>query len=135
MHSRFTFGILTILAFAAMAVTAAVGLLLIPEEFQNDKFKLSLGAVLFAELLCWLFCAVIPAPSGLQARGLFEGGSTIATSGYLFATLILAGIAMMGFSFKLLLVFHLVTFLILLLIIGIFLVGGESAKHADESEK
>ncbi len=135
MHSRFTFGILTILALAAMAVTAAVGLLLIPEEFQNDKFKLSLGAVLFAELLCWLFCAVIPAPRGLQARGLFEGGSTIATSGYLVATLALAGLAMMGFSFKLLLVFHLITFLILLLIIGIFLVGGESAKRADESEK
>lgn len=131
MHSRFTFGILTVLAFAVMAVTAAVGLLLIPESFQNDKFKLSLGAVLFAELLCWLFCAVIPAPRGEQSRGLFEGGTTIAAGLYLTGTLILAGVAILGFSFKFLLILHLITFLIFLLIVGLFLISGEAAKRAD----
>ena len=135
MHSRFTFGILTILALAVMAVTAAVGLLLIPEEFHNDKFKLSLGAVLFSEFLCWVFCAALPAPRGEQTRCLFEGGSTIAVSLYLVATLMLAGVAMVGFSFKFLLVLHLIAFLVFLLVTGLFLLGGESTKHADDSEK
>jgi len=135
MHSRFTFGILTILALAVMAVTAAVGILLIPEQFQNDKFKLSLGAVLLAEFLCWLFCAVIPAPRGEQTRGLFEGGSVIAAGLYLLATLGLAGIAMVGFSLKFLIILHLVAFLIFLLITGLFLISGEATKHADGGGK
>ena len=135
MHSRFTFGILTILALAVMAVTAVGGLLLIPEEFHNNKFKLSLGAVLFSEFLCWVFCAALPAPRGEQTRCLFEGGSTIAVSLYLVATLMLAGVAMVGFSFKFLLVLHLIAFLVFLLVTGLFLLGGESTKHADDSEK
>lgn len=132
MHSRFTFGILTILAFAVMAVTAAVGLLLIPESFQNDKFKLSLSAVLFAELLCWLFCAVIPAPRGEQSRGLFEGGTTVAAGLYLLLTLVLAGVAILGFGFKFLLILHLIAFLLFLLIAGLFLLSGEATKRADD---
>lgn len=134
MHSKFTFGILTILAFAVMAVTVAVGLLLIPESFQNDKFDLSLGAVLFAELLCWLFCAVIPAPRGEQTRGLFEGGSTIAAGLYLLATLALAGVAILGFSFKFLLILNLIAFLVFLLITGLFLLSGEATKRADDGK-
>ena len=132
MNSRFTFGILTILAFAVMAVTAAVGLLLIPENFQNDKFKLSLGAVLFSEFLCWLFCAVIPAPRGEQSRGLFEGGTTMAAGLYLVFTLALAGVALLGFGFKFLLILHLIAFLICLLIGGLFLLSGEATKRADD---
>jgi hypothetical protein len=135
MHSRFTFGILSVLALAVMAVTAAVGLLLIPESFQNDKFKLSLGAVLFAEFLCWLFCAVIPSPRGLQSSGLFEGGCTIATGLYLVSTLVLAGVAILGFGFKFLLILHLIAFLVFLLIAGIFLLSGEATKRADDGER
>lgn len=134
MHSRFTFGILTILALAVMAVTAAVGLLLIPEQFQNEKFKLSLGAILLAEFLCWLFCAVIPAPRGEQTRGLFEGASTLATGGYLVATLVLAGVSMLGFGMKFLIVLHLITFLLFLLVTGLFLISGEAAKKADDGK-
>lgn len=135
MHSRFTFGILTILALAVMAVTAAVGLLLIPEQFQNDKFKLSLGAVMLSEFICWLFCAVIPAPGGEQTRGLFDGGSTIAAGLYLTTTLALACVAIMGFSFKFLLILHLVAFLVFLLITGLFLISGEATKRADDGGK
>jgi hypothetical protein len=135
MHSRFAFGILTILALAVMAVTAAVGLLLIPEQFHNDKFKLSLGAVLLAEFVCWLFCAVIPAPKGEQTRGLFESGSVIAAGLYLLATITLAGIAILGFSLKFLTILHLVAFLIFLLITGLFLISGEATKHADDGRK
>lgn len=117
-----------------MAVTAAVGLLLIPDHFQNDKFKLSLGAVLFAEFLCWLFCAVIPAPRGEQSRGLFESGSTLATGGYLVVTLGMAGVALVGFSFKFLLILQLIAFLIFLLVAGLFLISGEAAKRADDGK-
>jgi hypothetical protein len=135
MNSRFTFGILTILALAVMAVTAAVGLLLIPEQYQNQKFQLSLGAVLLAEFLCWLLCAVIPAPRGEQTRGLFEGGSVIAAGLYLVATLGLAGVAIVGFSMKFLVILHLVAFLVFLLITGLFLISGEATKHADDAGK
>ncbi len=54
---------------------------------------------------------------------------------YLVATLVLAGIAMVGFSFKFLLVLHLIALLVFLLVTGLFLLGGESTKHADDSEK
>lgn len=118
-----------------MAVTTAVGLLLVPEHSQNDKFKLSLGAVLLAELLCWVFSAVIPAPRGQQTRGLFEGGSTLATGGYLVVTLGLAAVATLGFGMKSLLILHLLAFLLFLLVTGIFLIGGEAAKQADEGEQ
>lgn len=134
-QSRFAFGILTVLALAVMAVTTAVGLLLVPEHSQNDKFKLSLGAVLLAELLCWVFSAVIPAPRGQQTRGLFEGGSTLATGGYLVVTLGLAAVATLGFGMKSLLILHLLAFLLFLLVTGIFLIGGEAAKQADEGEQ
>ena len=134
MHSRFAFSILTILALAVMAVTAAVGLLLVPEEFQNEKFNLSLGVVLFAEFLCWLFCAVIPVPRGEQTRGLFEGGSALATCGYLVVTLGLAGIAMLGLSFRFLVFLHLIALLTFLLVTGLFLISGEATKRADDGK-
>jgi hypothetical protein len=134
MHSRFTFGVLTVLSFAVMAVTAAIGIVLIPESFQNQKFWLSLGAVLFSEFLCWLFFAVIPAPRGEQTRGLFEGGATIASGVYLAFTLVLAVVAVLGFSFKFLVILHLVAFLSFLLIAGLFLLGGEATKRADEGK-
>jgi hypothetical protein len=131
MHSKTTFGVLTILAFAAMAVTAAVGLLLIPEQFQNGKFHLSLGAVLFSEFVCWLAWAVIPAPRGEQTREMFEGGATISSGLYFLVTLVLAGVAMLGFSMKFLVVLHLIAFLAFLLLVGFFLLGGEATRRAD----
>ena len=119
-----------------LSIIATVAVLLVPEEYQNNKFYLALGTILFAITLLF-YKPIRLSMSGPDARKILpiHFGASIVYMFYAGLVLVLAFIAMTPIPFKFLLVLHLVLFLLLALVIGGTLLAAMSATDSDTKHK
>ncbi len=113
------------LLLAAVVITGVVAFILVPETGRNDKFWLSLVAVLAAEAFTFVFPIAIMR-RGIQARRIlpFHFGTGTMIVIYDIGVLALCFAALIPIAFPILLAAHLIWFLCFLTLVGAATVGG-----------
>ena len=127
--------ILTFLFLATVAVTFGLAFLFVPETARNDKFWLAIGSVGAAEFLTWLAFTYRETQRGEQAVAHARGSMIASTLVYFCATLALGLVAISPVSFKVLLAFHMVAFLIFLFLAGFAIIGTKALATTDEANR
>lgn len=113
------------LLLATVVITAVVAFVLVPEAGKNQKFWLSLTAILAAEAFTFIFPIAIMR-RGIQARRIlpFHFGTATMIVFYDIGVLALCFAALLPLAFPVLLAAHLIWFLCFLTLVGAATVGG-----------
>ena len=120
------------LIFAA-CIAAAIGIawLIVPDVAHTDKFWLSLGGVVLALLFLYQALAFGGGHQGGQGGALVRGQSAAAGAVYLLATLGLAGVAVTGIGFRVLLALHIGALLVWVVMIATGALGAQALRRVD----
>ncbi len=124
----------TFLFLALIATTFGLALMFVPEAERSDIFRLSFGAIGFAEFMVWIAFTFRGTRRGEQAAGLAGATLVISTLTYLLATVALALLAFTHLGFKVLLALHIVALLIFAFVVGIAAIGTRALQNTREAQ-
>jgi hypothetical protein len=125
----------TLIFIAIIAVTAGLPLLFAPDAWQNDTFRLSVGAVVMAEVFLWFAFTFRGTSRGEQAGGMSKLSIVTATTGYFFVAVALALVALTQLPFKMLLALHIVALLGFVIFAGLAAIATRALQTTAEARR
>jgi len=131
-HQRFSVGVISAVAVATIGTTLAMAFLFIGPEDRGQKFFLSLGAIVFAEILI-VGDLILESGRGGNNRATlpFNLGMSSVLVIYLVIACLLAGIAATPVSLTVLISSHLIALLGLIVFLGIWSISGRFVADRD----